>query len=72
MLGAVIACNQTVSTDVVWAELALVVKSRPEPLELNERAIEADIAVGRGRRPVEAPFHRRRNPLPRFVREAAW
>ena len=72
MLGAVIACNQTVSTDVVWAELALVVKSRPEPLELNRGSIDADIAVGRGRRPVEAPFHRRRNPLPRFVREAAW
>jgi len=45
MLGAVLACDQTVSKDAVWAALAQVVKSKPELLALNKRAIEAGFAA---------------------------
>ena len=49
MLGAVLACDQTVSKDAVWAALAQVVKSKPELLELNKRAIEAGFAAAAAR-----------------------
>jgi 2-oxoisovalerate ferredoxin oxidoreductase beta subunit len=45
MLGAVLACDATVSKDAIWAALAQLVKSKPELLELNKRAIEAGIAA---------------------------
>jgi Pyruvate/2-oxoacid:ferredoxin oxidoreductase gamma subunit len=51
MLGAVLACDQTVSKEAVFAALAQVVKSRPELLELNKRAIEAGIAAATASRP---------------------
>jgi len=43
MLGAVLACDPTVSKEAVWAALPQVVKSRPELIELNKRAINAGI-----------------------------
>jgi len=43
MLGAVLACDSTVSKEAVWAALPQVVKSRPELIELNKRAINAGI-----------------------------
>jgi Pyruvate/2-oxoacid:ferredoxin oxidoreductase gamma subunit len=43
MLGAVLACDPTVSREAVWAALPQVVKSRPELIELNKRAIQAGI-----------------------------
>jgi Pyruvate/2-oxoacid:ferredoxin oxidoreductase gamma subunit len=43
MLGAVLACDATVTKDAVWAALPQVVKSRPELIELNKRAIQAGI-----------------------------
>jgi 2-oxoglutarate ferredoxin oxidoreductase subunit gamma len=52
MLGAVLACDATVSKEAVWAALPQVVKSRPELIELNKRAInagiEAAVAAGSG------------------------
>jgi Pyruvate/2-oxoacid:ferredoxin oxidoreductase gamma subunit len=43
MLGAVLALDATVTKDAVWAALPQVVKSRPELIELNKRAIQAGI-----------------------------
>ncbi|HWR97611.1 MAG TPA: 2-oxoacid:acceptor oxidoreductase family protein, partial [Candidatus Methanoperedens sp.] len=43
MLGAVLACDRTISQDAVWAALSQVVKSKPELIELNKRAIQAGI-----------------------------
>jgi 2-oxoisovalerate ferredoxin oxidoreductase beta subunit len=45
MLGAVLACDATVSPEAVDAALVQVVKSRPELLELNRRAIKAGSAA---------------------------
>ena len=43
MLGAVLACDPPVSKESVFAALPQVVKSRPKPIELNKRAINAGI-----------------------------
>jgi Pyruvate/2-oxoacid:ferredoxin oxidoreductase gamma subunit len=47
MLGAVLACDPTVSVEAVFAALPQVVKSRPELIELNKRAINAGIGAAR-------------------------
>ena len=43
MLGAVLACDPTVSKESVWAALPQVATSRPELIVLNKRAITAGI-----------------------------